>query len=182
MSVPTKLVTAEEFAKLPDDDYRYELVEGQVIRMPPPGALHGFVSNRVAGELYHFVKERGLGTVFNECGYKLASDPDTVRGPDVSFVRAERAEATGVPRGYWQGPPDLAVEVRSPDDRKAEIAKKIQDYLRVGVRMIWFVEPDHRTVTVYRPAAAPLTLSANQELDGGDVVPGFRLPIHALFD
>lgn len=182
MPATTRLLTAEEFAKLPDDDYRYELVEGKVIRMPPVKARHGAISISLGSALYQFVKKHRLGVVLSESGFKLTSNPDTVRGPDVSFIRANRIPATGLPDAYWTGPPDLAVEILSPDDRRSRVLSKIEQYLRVGVRMVWVVDPRNRTVTRYCPGSDPLTLFADQELDGGDVVPGFHLRISELFD
>ncbi|MBI4478327.1 MAG: Uma2 family endonuclease [Acidobacteria bacterium] len=183
MSPPTKLVTADELFRMPDNGDGYELVEGRLIPVSRPGARHSVIAMRLGGELYQFVKAHRLGTVFaQDAGFKLASDPDTVRGPDVSFVRVERLSPGDVPRSYWSGAPDLAVEIRSPNDRRGKIDRKLHDYLRAGVRMIWFIEPDRRTVTVYRPDADPVTLPADEEVDGGDVVPGFRLRISDLFD
>ncbi len=182
MSAPTRLVTADELLHMPDDGYKNELVEGRLIRMPPPGFSHGLIAARFAGALLQFVDVRRLGAVAVETGYKLARDPDTVRGPDVSFVRRERIEATGKPRGYWSGPPDLAVEVLSPDDRPSEMTRKVREYLTHGVRMVWVIEPDDRTVTVHQPHVDPVTLTREQELDGGDVVPGFRCAVSRLFD
>lgn len=182
MSAPTKLVTADELLHMPDDGYKYELVEGRLLRMPSPGFRHGVIAARLAGALLQVVEARRLGAVAVETGYTLARDPDTVRGPDVSFVCQERVERAGKPAGYWSGPPDLAVEVLSPDDRPSRVAKKIQEYLRVGVRMIWVIHPDDRTLTVYRSDVAPVTLATDQDVDGGDVVPGFRYTVSRLFD
>ncbi len=183
MSAPTKLVTADELLQLLDDDVLYELVEGRLIRVSRPGAQHSPVSMRLGSALYQFVTQRRLGIVFaQDAGFKLASNPDTVRGPDVSFVRAELLRGSDVPRGYWPGPPDLAVEVTSPNDRRSAIAMKIEEYLRAGVRMVWLIDPNDRTLTVHRPSAAPITLAADQAVDGDDVVPGFSLPIRALFE
>lgn len=182
MSAPTKLVTADELLRMPDDGYQYELVEGRLIRMPPPGFQHGVIALRIASALLRFVEDGELGVVMGEGGYKLASNPDTVRGPDASFVRRDRIETEGVPRGYWVGPPDLAVEVLSPDDRPSELRGKIQQYLRLGVRMVWVIDPDDRTLTVYRPNVAAVTLTSLHDVEGDDVVPGFRYPVARLFD
>lgn len=181
MSTHTRLVTADELLRMPDDGYKYELVEGRVIRMPPPGTRHGVLSMRLGSALCQYVDERGLGAVSSESGYKLRRDPDTVRGPDVSFIRADRISKNGIPAGYWQGPPDLVVEVLSPDDRPKHVAAKIEEYLRVGVRLVWVVDPDDRTVTVHRPHAPAVTLTVDDDLSGGDVVEGFTFPLSRLF-
>ncbi len=182
MCAATKLLTAEELLHMPDDGYKYELVDGRLIRMSPPGFDHGVIAVNVGAALKAFVTAHGLGAVAVETGYTLARDPDTVRAPDVSFVRQERIAASGRTRAYWSGPPDLAVEVLSPDDRPKEIASKIREYHRRGVRLVWLIDPGHRTVSVYRPDRAPVTLSEDHEVDGGDVIPGFRYPISKLFE
>src|SRR5229473_1687879 len=134
---PKRLVSADEFARITDDDYRYELVQGQVIRMSPPGCMHGKIAGRLFALLDRYVTANDLGTVVVETGFKLASNPDTVRAPDVSFVRQERIATQGTLVGFWDGPADLAVEVRSPDDRLLELEHKANEYLTHGVRLVW---------------------------------------------
>jgi Uma2 family endonuclease len=177
-----RIITAEEFAKIPDDDYRYELVEGRVVCVSPPGSLHGAVAVQLAMLLGQHVKRHNLGAVVGETGFKLASNPDTVRGPDLSFIRRERIPASGLPEGFWSGAPDLAVEIRSPGDSRAEILGKANDYLTHGARLVWVVEPHNKCVTAYRQISKPVTLALDDVLDGGDVVPGFRCAVHEIFD
>jgi len=121
------LLTAEEFAKLPDHEHWCELVAGRVVRLSPPGFRHGRVAMAFGSLLLQHVKAHGLGIVCIESGYKLASNPDTVRGPDVSFVDRARLPPGELPAGFWIGPPDLAVEVLSPDDRPGEIRAKADE-------------------------------------------------------
>jgi len=175
MSALHRLVTVEEFARIPDDDHRYELVEGRVVRMSPPGSRHAMLATRLARLLDQHVEERNLGVVMTSGGFHLASRPDTVREPDVAFVRAERIPPSGVPDGFWPGPADLAVEIRSPGDRRSEIAVKVSEYLARGVRLVWVVDPKARTVTVYEPERPPVILEGSAALDGGTVVPGFSV-------
>ena len=111
------LVTAEEFARIPDDDYHYELVEGCVVRMSPPGSRHGALATRIGALLHQHVDSQRLGAVLTSAGFKIAGDPDTVREPDIAFIRGERIPSTGIPDGFWPGPPDLAIEIRSPGSR-----------------------------------------------------------------
>lgn len=126
MSQSARLVTAEELEHLPDDDHRHELVQGRVIRMSPVGMAHGWIVALFMTALTQHVRAGNLGFVGTEVGFKLASNPDTVRAPDVAFVRRDRLSAT---RGFFDGPPDLAVEVLSPDDRPADVRGKVDEYL-----------------------------------------------------
>ena len=123
-----------------------------------------------------------LGTVYAaETGFKLASNPDVVRAPDVAFVRRERVEEVGDVEGYWPGAPDLAVEVISPSDTYGEVQEKVFDWLDAGTKMVILVMPRKRTVTVYRSLSDIIMLTEHDMLDGGDVVPGWKIPVRELF-
>ena len=122
MSEIARLVTTEELEKFPDDDYRYELVDGRVIRMSPVGFQHGRIVARLCALLVQHVQGRKLGVVATELGFELARHPDTVRAPDVAFIAQDRIPSQE-PRGFWKGPPDLAIEVLSPDDRPSEVRR-----------------------------------------------------------
>jgi Uma2 family endonuclease len=128
-----------------------------------------------------WVEQQGLGLVLTETGFILVEDPDTVRAPDLAFVAGARVPAGGVPRGFWIGPPDLAVEVLSPDDRAAGVRDKVDDYLTHGVRLVWVVDPDAQTITSYRRWEAPVTTGVDGTLDGGEVVPGLKIALEPLF-
>ena len=167
---------------MPEDEYRYELVEGRLIRMSPVAPLHGSLSATFIMLLAQHVKKRRLGSVGTEVGFKLVSNPDTVLAPDVSFIRRERIPSTGFRKGFWQGPPDLAVEVLSPDDRPGEVQAKIEGYLTAGTLGVVILDPDATAVAVYRRLAAPLTLSVDETLDLDDVVPGFSCPVREIFE
>lgn len=176
------LVTAEEFERIPNDDYHYELVRGRVIRVSPPGSRRGMLITRMSSLLARHVEARSLGVVISTGGFKLESNPDTVREPDVAFVRRERISARGVPDGYWPGPPDLAVEIRSPGDRPSEIREKVAEYLGLGVRLVWVVDSRAQTVTVHRADAVPQVLGPDDVLDAGEIVPGFSCPVRRIFE
>ena len=182
MPARARLVTAEEFARIPDDDQHYELVEGRVVRMSPPGFRHGLLATRIAALLSQHVDAHRLGAVATPAGFWIATDPDTVREPDVAFVRAERMPSTGIPDGFWPGPPDLAVEIRSPGDRAAMIGAKVRDYLERGVLIVWVVDPKKKTVTVHRGESQPVTLGMDDELDAGEVVPGLTCAVRRFFE
>ena len=181
MSDTTHLVTAEELEKFPDDDYRYELVEGRVIRMSPTGTLHGWLVMRFGAELTQHVNARRLGLVVTEVGFRLASSPDTVRAPDLAFIRRERVPEGALSRGFWLGPPDLAVEVLSPDDRPSDIRTKVAEYLTYGVPLVVVIDPDDRSVITHRPSAPPVTLGAADFLDLDEVLQGFRCRVLDIF-
>jgi len=167
---------------MPDDGFRYELVKGELLRMSPTGDEHGDVTMALASPLYQYVKSNDLGKVYAaETGFKLESNPDTVRAPDIAFVRKERIQETGRIRGFRGGAPDLAVEVMSPGDSKREMAEKTREYFSGGARMVWIVNPKSRTVTVYRSPSNATTLTENDTLNGGDVVSGFQIAVAEIF-
>jgi len=160
---------------------RCELVRGELILMTPAGFEHGCIAADLCARLAGFVRQERLGHVTGaKTGFQIARDPDTVRAPDVGFVRAERVPSPP-PGGFFQGPPDLAVEVLSPDDRASEVLAKVNDWLTAGCLAVWVVDPAKRTVSVYGQQGQVATLSGHDELSGGDVLPGFRLSIAEIF-
>jgi Uma2 family endonuclease len=150
--------------------------------MGPPGAVHAMIATRVATLLQQHVDAHQVGVVMTPAGFHLASKPDTVREPDVAFVRRDRIPTTGIPEGFWPGPPDLAVEIRSPGDRRSEITAKVREYLNRGVRLVWVVDPKQKSVTAYRRLTVPLTVRIEGTLDAADVVPGFRCEVRRIFE
>lgn len=182
MPAQERLVTAEEFARIPNDSYHYELVEGRVIPMSPPGSRHAVLATRMAVLLGQHAEANRCGVVMTPGGFRLATRPDTVREPDIAFVCHDRIPEGGVPDGFWPGPPDLAVEIRSPGDRSSELRAKVSDYLARGVRLVWVLDAKTRTVTTHEPGSTPVTLGMEDVLDGGDVVPGFTCAVRRIFD
>jgi Uma2 family endonuclease len=182
MSATTQLTTAEELLKLPRGRFRYELVRGELRQMAPSGYEHGRVAARLTMALGLYVEEQDLGEVCAaETGFKLESDPDTVLAPDAAFIGRERADEVGRERGYGAGAPDLAAEVVSPNDRVGEVEQKVEQWLGCGVKLVWVVSPKLRTVTVYRSLTDVRMLTEKDDLDGENVVPGFRYPVAKLF-
>jgi Uma2 family endonuclease len=172
--------TAEELAVLPDDGYRHELVGGELRRMAPAGFRHGAVAVRLAVLLDEFVRPRGLGTVVGaETGFVLERDPDTVLVPDAAFVAADRVPADQRP--FAALAPDLVVEIVPPSDRARRVAEKAVLWLEAGSRLVWVVDPERQTISVHRPGAEATTLTAPDDLEGGDVLPGLRAPVADLF-
>lgn len=144
-----RLLTAEEYAALPDDR-RTELVKGKVVEMPQPGFQHGNVQAEIAFLLRLFTKERDLGRVLTESGVITRRDPDTVHGPDVSFYSYERVPKESVPRPYAEVAPEIVFEVRSPDDRRGEVLQKAGEYLGAGaLAVVVVVDPARRSAVLY---------------------------------
>lgn len=180
MSDPARLVTAEELFDCPDVKH-LELVRGVPRVCEPPGGVHGRLAMRLGGRLDQHVNRLGLGTVLVEAGYVLEREPDTVRGPDVSFLSVTRLAPDRIPEQFILGAPDLAVEILSPGDSWSEIEEKVREYLAGGVRLVWLVDPRERRVTVRYPDRPPRMLATDGVLDGEDVVPGCSLPLEDLF-
>ena len=175
-------MTAQDLLAYRHEPYRQELIEGRLHEMEPPGAEHGRVAMVIGALLYAHVREHGLGTTFAaETGFQLASDPDTVRAPDVAFVRSERADAVGLTDGYWPGPPDLAIEVTSPNDRASAVEAKALDWLTAGTRAIVVIDPRLRTAMVYRSRRDIRILTVDERLDLADVVPGWSPLVGEIF-
>ena len=167
---------------MPDDGCRYELVAGELRKMTPAGWRHGTVAGHLHVLLGAHVSQQNLGRVLGaEPGFLLARDPDTVRAPDIAFLHKDRFEGEPPAEAFWPGAPDLAVEVVSPGDTTGEVDEKVRSWLDVGAKMVWVVNPRWRSVTVYRSPTNIRTLTENDELDGEDVVPGFRCRVSEIF-
>ena len=175
-------VTAEQLLRMPDDDCRYELVAGELRRRELAGWREGAAGGELLALLGMYVVETNLGRVVGaSTGFLLARDPDTVRAPSVAFLGKDRFQSEDPGDAFWPGAPDLAVEVLSPGDTTGEVDEKVRSWLDSGAKMVWVVNPKWRSVTVYRSAAEIKTLTENEELDGEDVVPGFRCRVGDIF-
>ena len=182
MASHTSLISADQLWNMPQDGNRYELVEGELRMMSPAGSQHGRIAARLLCKLGIFVEEGDLGATFAaETGFLLSRDPDTVRAPDVAFVSLERLTQAGDLKGYWPGAPDLAAEVLSPSDSFSQVEAKTLAWLAAGCRMVLIVDPQKKTVTVYRSADEIHILDLSSTIDGGDVVPGWSLSVAELF-
>lgn len=182
MTTTERLMTADELLRRPDDGFRYALVDGELRRMSPASYQHGRLAMNIASSLAHYVQQHRLGTVVAaETGFLVARNPDTVLAPDAAFVRRERVEAVGDGVGYWPGAPDLAVEIVSRHDLYTEVEEKVGAWLAAGTRLVIVVNPRQRRVTVYRSLHDIAILTEDDTLDGGEVVPGWRMPVRELF-
>jgi len=176
------LLTAADLQAMPDSGRGYELVKGELQRMAPTSPKHGKIAARLIIRLGTFVEANELGEVYSsETGFTLEVDPDTVRAPDAAFVSADRIPEEDDSDGYWVLAPDLVAEVLSPSDAAGTVLAKVQDYLDAGVRLVWVIDPRSKSVTVYRSLKDVQVFTVREVLSGQDVLPGFSLPVSALF-
>jgi Uma2 family endonuclease len=166
---------------LPRDGRKYELLEGEIL-VSPTGFRHGYIGIRLAAVLMDFALKNGLGVaVDSSTGFRMKSGD--CLSPDVSFVRKERLPKTEEALGrFFEGGPDLAVEVISPGERKKPVERKLEQYFGNGSKLVWIVNPSRRTVVVYHSVEKFETLRDGDKLDGELVLPGFVFPVSELFD
>jgi Uma2 family endonuclease len=182
MSTTVRQMTAEDLLRMPDDGFRYELVRGELTKMSPAGNKHGRIAGNITASLGPRVLTNRLGRVYvADTGFWLESEPDTVRAPDVAFVSQKQLDEVGDVDGFWPGAPDLVVEVISPSDTYTEVEEKVFEWLEAGARMVVVVNPRKRAVTLYRSLADIRVLTEDEVLDGGDVVPGWAMPLKDIF-
>ena len=182
MATTARRITIEELEEHGGPEGLWELINGEIVEMAPAWEAHGRVAGTFHAYLGAYVLPRNLGVVYiSETGYVISEDPATVRAPDVSFIRVGRSPTQHNRDGFIRIPPDLVAEVISPSDRMADVLANVGMWLTFGVQMVLLLAPISRTVTVYRPDREPQTLGVEQTLDGEDVVPGFTLPVRAIF-
>ncbi|HEY7313110.1 MAG TPA: Uma2 family endonuclease [Gemmataceae bacterium] len=182
VNVMQREYTPEDLLTMPGGE-NFELVNGRLVERHM-GILAGWVAGELIRVLGNHCRAHRLGWVLpgGDAAYQGFPDsPRTVRKPDVSFVRHGRFNDEQLPGGYARLAPDLVVEVVSPNDTYEEVDEKIEEYLRAGVRLVWVISPKNHTVRVYRVNGSSHSLRENDQLDGEDVVPGFRCPVRDLF-
>ena len=174
------LMTAEELLHVNMPGKQVELVRGVLVVREPPGIQHGALMLRLGAMLLRHVDAHDLGlVVVGDPGFTLAREPDTVRGPDIAFIRRERVPHPS-PVGFAAFPPDLVIEIRSPSDRPGDILGKVGDWLSAGTRLVWVIDPAHRVAHVYRQDETQSTIGPQATLDGEDVLPGFSCTLEAI--
>jgi len=181
----TKLMTASDFwdfASRPENAGKFlELEQGEVVEMPSPGKLHGFVCGNIGRILGNYAATRRVGYVCsNDSGLFVESNPDTIRGPDLSFYIDDHTAET-MEKRFSKSPPQLVVEVRSPHDRERRVMRRLEQYLRFGVPMVWLVDPEDRFVSVHQPSQIPRVLEESDDLIADDVLPDFRCRVADFF-
>lgn len=174
------LLTAEEYyttCRLKNT----ELIDGKVVELMPVSFDHGDYAGNIYSFLKAFVRKHNLGRVSVEAGYRLRRQPDLVRGPDVSFLETARLEGQRT-ESFIDGPPTLAVDVISPGDLWFEIEDKVRLYLEAGAKAVWLVEPQRRALIIRRADGAPITYFEGDIVPGGEILPGFELPVSEIFE
>jgi Uma2 family endonuclease len=183
MAIASPLLTAADLLRMPDDGGRYELVRGELHRMPPPGYRHGRTASRIGASLSSFAETRDLGVVLAaETGFLLSSNPDEVRAADASFVsKARLAAASFDPQGYFPGAPDLVVEVVSPSDSYTAVEEKVLLWLRSGARCVVVADPERLLFVVHKAHSEPQLLAPGDVFSIPDILPGWELPVAEAF-
>lgn len=170
-------------APVADDEPLYEVIDGERREIDRMGAFETVLAWLLSFHLGQFALQHRLGLVMTETLFVLDAERNLKRRPDVAFVSYPRWREDQVPRAEaWDVVPDLAIEVISPSNLAEEIDDKITDYFAAGVRLVWVLFPTSGRVYVYQSPERVTGLERSDELDGGDVLPGFRLPIAALFE
>ena len=183
MAEQRTLLSADDFFwQYSHKEGNYELVKGKVIEMPPPGGVHGGIAVNIVSPLGTFVRQREPGRVVVETGFRLEHQPDTVRGPDVSFVTKDRMPTDGLPRAFFMGAPDQAVEIVSPSDSAGDLEIKVAEYLSSGTKSFWAVYPDSRRVVVHRSGGIGQTHGEDFNLEEPEQLSGFSLSLGEIFD
>jgi len=177
LGMSAQLMTADDL--LHSTHEHAELVRGVLVVREPPGLQHGRVAANLCRRLADHADAHGLGRVYVESGFRLASDPDTVRGPDIAFISQTRLPHPE-PRGFPDFAPDLAVEILSPTDRPGEVLGRVGDLLAAGTKLVWVIDPHRRLARVYRPDGTEDAITAEQTLDGEAVVRGFTCPLASI--
>jgi Uma2 family endonuclease len=181
MGTTTHLTTADQLIRLSDDGNRYELVKGELLTMSPTGGKHGVVAMRLSRVLANYIEDSDLGLTFAaETGFRLEQDPDTVLAPDFAFVSKDRI-STLPDDGYVRVAPDLVVEVISPSQSDKEMRLKAELWISLGVKRVWLVQPKKRTVELFEKTDEHVLLRENDELTGGELLPGFRVRVSEIF-
>ena len=177
---PPAVITADELLHVRIPDKRVELVRGVLVVREPAGLRHGRVAMDLARILANHIDARGLGKVYAAAtGFTLARNPDTVRAPDIAFLRRDRIPDPE-PAGFPDLAPSLVAEVVSPGDRPGEVLAKVADWLSAGTELVWVIDPGARVARIYRDDGTEQILTADQTLDGEDVVPGFSCGLGAI--
>ena len=181
-TVDRQLLTASAYWSLPENGLQRALVRGEVYETMPPGGRHGLVAAILSMLLRLWAKNGPHGCVGVESGFLLTRNPDTVRGPDVFYIRADRIPSTGIPEGFWMIHPDVAVEVVSPNETAEDVREKVRDYLTAGTPLVWVIYPRTQEVVAHTPDGLARTYSRDEILDAPTILPDFTCAVNTLFE
>ena len=182
MTTAKKLLTADDLLAMPDDGMRRELIQGELIEMPPASDDHGFVGNEASWRMSSFIHQHGLGRGrMAETGFWIEVDPDTVLAPDYAYISYERMASRPQPRGYAQTIPDLVMEVFSPNDRQPQMDRKVRLWLDAGVRLVLVIYPARQEIITHHDDGAVRQFDINDTLALDPVLPGFACPVADIF-
>ena len=177
-----KLLTADDLLRLYSEGIGGELIRGVLVEKVSVSLLHGEIAMLLGSILLPFIRPRGLGRIAgSDAGMMLERGPDTVREPDIAFISAEKLPLDVDVPGFYEGAPDLAVEIASPSDSLAAVNDKAQMWLRFGVGLVWVVFPESRTMEVHPASGSPVLLGEQDDLDGGEILPGFTCAVKDIF-
>ena len=183
MSTRKTLLTADEFFRLYSHlESKYELVDGEVVEMAPVNERHGNIAFKISGAFYVYSRTRGVGTGGVETGYRVSQNPDTVRGPDISFNLTSRDVGVYERMGFVPGAPDIAVEVLSPSNTASEMERKVREYLEAGSHRVWLVYPAPPRVIIHHSDGVTQTFAGDDVITDEELLPGFSLPLSEIFD
>jgi Uma2 family endonuclease len=181
MIAERKLLTADDVWQMGEDAH-VEVVRGEVREMPAAGGRHGGIGGEFAGELWLYGRETGSGRVFtSETGIVVSKSPTTLLVPDLLFVKFERLPDPAAMIRFFEIPPDVVLEILSPSQRFADLIEKAAMYLKFGVPLVWLVDPDRKAITALTGDGVVRVYHSGDTLDGGDVLPGFSVPVDRLF-
>jgi Uma2 family endonuclease len=179
--VATRPITIQEFERITLDG-RWELIDGEPVEMTPSADESSSIGATILGFLAQYVRESRLGRLYGaDGGFVLFPDRATVRVPDAAFVRADRAPQGEARKSFPRLAPDLVVEVLSPSDRASEVVAKLEMYQEAGVPLIWLIDPDNETITIIAAGQPTRVVKPGETFDGGDVLPGFTVPVAEIF-
>jgi Uma2 family endonuclease len=178
MTLTTHKMTEDEFMRLPDDGLKYELVEGEAA-VTPSGIWHDEIGAHMCYLLFPFTRGRGA-LCSSQAGYRMVSG--NIRSPDVSFTLKERLPGGKSPHGFGHVAPDLVIEVISPSEERGEMQRKLEEYFASGAQQVWHMFPDTKRVWLYTSPSEYVVLEGDDEVDGGNLLPGFRCQVSQLFE
>lgn len=182
MVTTTRPITLADLERDGGPEGLWEIIAGELIEVSPASGEHSRIWGAIYARLWNFVVPHHRGYVYGaDTGFILAEEPLLLRVPDVGVIRSERLPADFDDKGYLRQAPDLVVEVLSPSDRSVAVLTKVRTWLEYGAALVWLVDPEGETVTVFGPDSSPRAMTIDQTLDGGPVLPGFTLPVRDIF-